>query len=74
MFNQIRVNSSGTSGVRMNMDENNVIRGKNLLFEDIEDKMFLFLEKHLASSGVAGEHERLRMLSTLWLRAVVSRC
>jgi hypothetical protein len=54
MLNQIRINGSGISSVGMNMDENNAIGSKDLLFKGTENKKFLFLEKR-ASSGVADE-------------------
>jgi hypothetical protein len=44
-FNHIIINSSVSFSVGMSMDENNAITSKDLLFEDTENKMFLFLEK-----------------------------
>jgi hypothetical protein len=47
-FHRVRIDCSCIFIVRMNMDEANTIRNKNLLFENAEKKPFLFIEKCLA--------------------------
>jgi hypothetical protein len=39
------MNGSGISSVGIDTDENNAIKGKDLLFEGSEEETFLFLEK-----------------------------